>query len=362
MTVPAGMNPTMYEAMALRGEDPASYQDDPEAMIPMTDQRGQETEADPTLLAAEGMHFSGQYMNNNGPRHASHSLQDREAGMDQNKMTKAQLKEQVMNEDQGYPSNLGEANQVKALENKVTGMEQGIAQILKHLSSPSSPEAESNESTSGSPASPDVPPTPMPEVSVTVSPQNLPSIVSDALNEPDNKQPKQRQVTLKDGRKISVPAQAAPMSLGPATGVQECPPTQLEADEFTDDPWDEQIAVIPEEPKDEEPKVDPALEKVVNLVQEVNGFMQGHDVHRFWRRQLSSSLHRHVGYNGWPKKLQKEFDTLFQTYLSDPTFVSSVCRKIISMELGHALGVKQVVSFLVSVAGFTAFALIGIDG
>lgn len=285
-------------------------------------------------------------------------------------MTKGQLEEQKMNENAGYPSNLEEADKVKELEGKVTNIEAGISQILSHLGGQSSPASPvSNAPTGGNPVSPVAAPTPTPGQSVTVTPPSPNSIEPDASTEPDNRQPKQRQVTLKDGRKISVPdvaSQVTPMSLGPATGVQEQPPTQLEEDSFEGeaDPWDDPIAVVPEpdEPVPAAPPVDPNLEKVQNLVQEVNQFMQTNDVHRFWRRHISRNLHRHLGYNGWPKALQVEFNTRFQGFLQDPVFVSRCCEKVISMELGHALGVKWVVSFLVATAGFTAFALCGLDG
>jgi len=210
----------------------------------------------------------------------------------------------------------------------------------------------------------------MQEAYETAQQQSPASSVSNELNEPESRQPRLRQVTLKDGRKISVPATQAPanpMSLGPAAGVQEQPPTQLEEESFEGaDPWDDPIAVIPQDENEEHVPAaeapDPILEKVQILVQEVNGFMQTNDVHRFWRRHLSRNLHRHVGYNGWPRELQVEFDTRFKGFLQDPQFVSSVCRKVVSMELGHALGVKWVVSFLTATAGFTAFALCGLDG
>ena len=159
------------------------------------------------------------------------------------------------------------------------------------------------------------------------------------------------------------------MSLGPATDQPQAPVIleDLNDDNFTDG-WDDPIAVVPEAKQDEPSKDfkrDEEAMKVVRvqqLVQDVNGFMQTNDVHRYWRRHLSQNLHRHVGYSGWPKELQKEFDERFKGFLQDPQFVSSICRKIISMELGHALGLKWVVSFLVATAGFTTFALVGLDG
>ncbi len=379
MPAPSGMNPVIYEAMALTGENQAYSPDDPETPIPIVDQTGQEQQMDPAALVAEGMAFAGHYMAKNGPTQARHVGKARQ-------MTKGQLEEQKMNEKQGYPSNLDEAAKVKELENKVVNIEAGIGQILDRLgkvyieedmefvppgqSSPVSPA--SNVSTGGSPEFPAAPPTQIQAPLATVPQPSPVSTDSSESNEPENKPPKLRQVTLRDGRRISVPATtppATPMSLGPATD-QAQPPQQMEVEDFTNnsDDWDDPIAVVPEPEQDEsrdDPKkveADRTLARTQQLVQDVNAFMQANDVHRFWRRHVSRSLHRHVGYNGWPKELQDEFNNRFHGFLQDPQFVTSVCRKIISMELGHALGVKWVVSFLVATAGFTAFALCGLDG
>jgi hypothetical protein len=104
------------------------------------------------------------------------------------------------------------------------------------------------------------------------------------------------------------------------------------------------------------------LERLVNLVQEVNQFLVANDVHRFWRRHLSRNVHRHVGYNGWPGGLQQEFDQRFKSFLEDPAFIQTMCKKVLAFEMGEALGVKWVVSFITAAAGFTAFTLIGLDG
>lgn len=385
MPAPPGMSETMYNAMELQGEDQVFSHDNPEAPITVTDNQGQEQQMDPNALAAEGMAFAAKHMQSNGAPFPSHSLADREAGLEENKMTKAQLKEQRMNEEEGYPSNRGEANKMKALEGQIERLTALMSERLGHpgagvpaldhswgrtpltgQSSPASPV--SNVPTGGSPASPAVPLTPTQEAYAAALPLNQPKTGPPALSEPESKQPKLRQVTLRDGRKIAVPvapSPANPMSLGPATD-QSHPPTQLEEPDLNDPKWDDNpsdwddpVAVIPEP---EAPKQDPKLEKLFCLTQEVNAFMQTNDVHRFWRRHLSRNLHRHVGYNGWPKAFRAEFDQRFKGFLQDPQFVSSVCRKVLSMELGEALGVKWVVSFLVATAGFTAFALCGIDG
>jgi hypothetical protein len=394
------MNKEMMEAMSLEGGDQA-YQDNPEAPIAVPDQTGQMVEMDPTAMAAEGMTFAYRDMRENGPTHPSHSIADRERGLDVNKMTKAQLREQKMNEEEGYPSNLDEAQRVKELEGKVQNIESGISQILSHLQGvpPSGPErmdrpegpvllnpagqsspASTPQSvpTGGSPVSPVAAPIQTPGPSVTVPPPNPPSIASSESTEPENKQPKLRQVTLKDGRKISVPQISPPaMNLGPVPEQKQVPnydgtPCQRDSINFNDDGydgnWDEPIAKVPEPEQDGPPddpgrvRADMELAKTQQLVQDVNDFMRGNDVHRFWRRHLGQKVHRHVGYNGWPQKLQIEFDNRFKGFLCDPQFVTSVCRKVISMEMGHVLGAKWVTSFLVATAGFTAFALCGLDG
>ncbi len=364
------MNEQMMEAMALREETGPSYHDNPEAPIPIVDRGGQEQMVDPAAMAAEGMAYSNQYMASNGPTRATHIGKART-------MTKGQLREQRMNEDQGYPSNLTEAERVKALEGKVTNIETGIGQILSYLHGKEPQQERPSFYARGSvgqslPDSQSSEDRNVAQSSLVASPSNPLSTDSSESSKPESRQPKPRQVTLKDGRKINVPAAtspATPMSLGPATDQPQAPVIleDLNDDNFTDG-WDDPIAVVPEAKQDEPSKDfkrDEEAMKVVRvqqLVQDVNGFMQTNDVHRYWRRHLSQNLHRHVGYSGWPKELQKEFDERFKGFLQDPQFVSSICRKIISMELGHALGLKWVVSFLVATAGFTTFALVGLDG
>ena len=365
------MEQNQYDAMELQGHGSQFHYspEDPEAPIRMQHNDGQVVNMDPAAIAAEGMAFSGQYMAPNGPPMASHSIADQERGMDCNKMTKTQLKEQRMNEDSGLPSNLGEANRVKALESKVESMSTGIGQILNHLNGQSSPESPaSSEPIGGSPVSLAVPTTAIPGPAATVRQPSPQPIVSDESSLLENKQPKQRQVTLKDGRKISVPVntpQGMPMSLGPATAATDAPVPLDEDNVDSDDPWDDPIQLIEEPeapPVPNDPVADPGLERLVHLIQEVNQFMVANDVHRFWRRHLSRNLHRHLGYNGWPGGLQQEFDQRFKSFLEDPAFIQTTCKKILAFEMGEALGVKWVVSFIVASAGFTAFTLIGLDG
>ena len=362
------MTPEMADAMQLHNQGEQSFLDDPEAPISVRDARtGMMEGMSPEALAAEGLAFSHEYMGSNHPVKPLHSVADRERGLDMNKMTKAQLGEQKMNEDQGYPSNLDEAQKVRELEGKVANIESGIGAILSHLQNgQSSLESDTPPVLSGgSPESPVANKILMQAQSETVLQPSLPSTDSSGSNEPENKQPPPQQVTLSDGRKISVPQTSSrAMGLGPATDptIASTLVSGVEAPLETGDDWDNEPVVETPPPTSVEPKVDPKLEQTQHLIQEVAAFMQANDVHRFWRRHLARNVHRHVGYSGWPKPLQEEFDKRFQGFLNDPQFINTVCRKIISMEYGPALGVKWVTSFIVTAAGFTAFTLCGLDG
>lgn len=348
------MDPRMMEAMSLHDSPDQFLEDDPNAPIQLMDQSGQAMEATPEMLAAEGMAYAARHMAPNGPTTPSHNLFGAKT------MTKAQLQEQKMNEEAGYPSNLDEATKVKELEGKVANIENGIGAILSHLQNGQSSPVNVPQPavTGGNPAPRVESPTPMPEAFVTATPQSPPSIASNGSSEPDSTQQTQRQVILSDGRKINVPQTSSrAMGLGPATDV--APAGQEQLDDGDDEWGDDEVVQQLEAP--EEPKADPKIEKTQRLVQEVVTFMQANDVHRFWRRHLAQKQHRHLGYSGWSKALQAEFDKRFAGFLNDPTFVTSICRKVIDMEMGQALGVKWVCSFLVCTAGFTAFALCGLD-
>lgn len=353
----------MKQAMELQNQPDVYFGDDPEAPIQVQTPDGQIIDASPEQLAAEGLAFAYRDMGKNHPIRPLHSAADLERGLDENKMTRAQLEEQKMNEKAGYPSNLDEAQKVKELEGKVANIENGIGTILQHLQNGQSSPASVPQPvvTGGSQVSPVVNPTQMPGPSATVIPPSPPSTDFVESSEPENRQPQQRQVTLSDGRKISVPQTSSrAMGLGPASDPAPVQQDEEVVNALEDDWADEPVAEAA--PPIEPPAPDPKLEQTQQLVQEVVTFMQANDVHRFWRRHLARNVHRHVGYSGWPKPLQEEFDKRFQGFLNDPQFITTICRKIVSMEFGPALGVKWVCSFITAAAGFTAFTLCGLDG
>ena len=350
------MDQAMMDAMSLGGGN-QYLEDNFEAPIQVPDPSGQMVEVDPEALAMEGVGYAAKYMGKNGSTQATH-LGRAET------MTKAQLGQQIENEKRGYPSNLEEAEKVQELEGKVLNIEVGISQILSRLSGQSSPEKTPlSGTTGGNPESPVVPTTPQPEVFETAKQPSPLLNDSSESNEPESKQQRLRQVTLRSGKKISIPTILAQATNLGQTSDQEAPLAKPEIDlpeNFGDAAWDDDpIAVVPEVEKP--PAEDPKVKQVMNLVQEVNSFLATNDVHRFWRRTLSTGMHRHVGYSGWNKELQVEFNKRFEGFLKDPVFVSSICKKVIGMEMGYALGVKKAASFLVAVAGYTAFAMCGLE-
>jgi hypothetical protein len=360
------MNDEMMQAMSLEGNhDP--LQDHPEAPIAVPDSQGEMVEMDPAALAAEGMAFAGQYMSKNGPTMAMHSIEDRERGLDQNKMTKAQLKEQKMNEEAGYPSNLDEAQKVKDMEAKVANVDKKLDAIIAAIQHPrlahavpSSPaKTPPSDETGGSPASPVEPQIVIPAASGTVTLPSQSPTEQPESNEPENKQQPLRQVTLRDGRKVAVPRPSTPVTLGPAADQTDVVDEAMDAVDLSGSEWDDPIAVVPEAP--EEPRPDPKMLRLSKLVTDVGDFLTTNDTLRFFKKHLGNGLNRHLGYNGWSQKLRTEFDIRYKAMVTDPQFITTMCRKVLDMDLGHALDVKHVATFLAATAGFTAFALCGID-
>lgn len=317
------MNPEMEAAFQLE-----TGADNPEAHIPMDGG----AEMSPEVLAAMGVGMSAQRMAGNGPYQPTHVAPKT--------ITKAQYKEQMMREDQGYPSNPDESAKVVELEGEVSQIKKGIEAILAHLGrqSPAPPILE--RSPTGGPGF---------DVRMMEPPEKSPTLLPTVLPES-----KERKVTLSDGRQISVPA----LSLGPASNNVECDPVVEVPDDRHldrgDEGWDDVVEVIRDPEVSSKPVDNPSI-----LAGQVVEFLREGDPHRFFRRHLSR-VHRHVGYNGWDPNTKAEFDKRFKEFLNDRTFIENICKKILRMDFGHALADKHAASMVVATAGFTAFALAGL--
>ena len=258
---------------------------------------------DPGALASEGMHFASRHMQNNGPTRPLHRL------VEQPKITKAQLEEQKVNETQGYPSNLDEASKVKALEAKVSGIESGINAILTKLNG---------------------------ELTTIEHP---------------------------DPPILQTPVELLPPP-GPKMSLGSAPPTEPET-ETEDEMWDDLGPDDPEPEPQETPKSnvtqvsDSERTQLIWTVEQVYAFMKGHNCERTWRRLLTNSVHRNLGYNAWPTEFQTEWRDRFKKLLADPQFVTQQCQKILTMEFGRAIGAGKMAAFVVSIAGHLAFFFSG---
>ena len=281
-----------------------------------------------------GMGQAAKYMATNGPPYAIHLAPAKT-------MTMQEFKEQEMREKMGLPSRASEAERVQTLESKVEKIETGISQILSHLTNPG-----------GATPTPVIQPAreipiPTPVLPKESAQQTLPQELP--------QQPKT--VTLKSGKKVLIPTiQRQALNLGSTPEEIVTTPGPEE-----DDLWTEDQIVAQVEVPEEEPVEDPRLVQLQKLVEDTINFLKTHDPHRVWRKHLSTHLHRQVGYSGWSKKLQGEFDKRFQSFLSDPQMITTTCRKVLEMELGAAVGVQWVATMLVMAAGWAAFAMCGLD-
>lgn len=277
-----------------------------------------------------GLGQAARYMASNGPTHATHLAPAKT-------MTMQEFKEQEMREKMGLPSNASEAERVQTLESKVEKIETGISQILSHLTNPG-----------GATPTPIKRQGPEPEEAPQTSPQESPQ------------QPKT--VTLKSGKKVLIPTiQRQALNLGSTPEEIVTTPGPEEDDLWTEDQIVAQVEVPEYDQSTEEGITDPRLVQLQKLVEDTIDFLKTHDPHKVWRKHLSTHLHRQVGYSGWSKKLQAEFDKRFQSFLSDPQMITTTCRKVLEMELGAAVGVQWVATMLVMAAGWAAFVMCGLD-
>lgn len=329
------MTPEMEAAFALDNPQPM-YQESA-----VTQGQPEEAEMTPGQAVGMGMGMAEEYMKSNGPPHATHLARAKT-------MTRGQLEEQMKNEKDGYPSNLEEADKVKQLETKVEQIEGGVHKILAHL-------------TNLGGATP-----------IRRNPVNFPKGEESTVGHvvPTNPQPtlqpepqlQPRTVTLKNGKVVVIPTvPSRAMGLGPA-GDENPPASDLEVG--AEDLWaPDQPAIAGQVaiPADDEPAEDPRMVQLEALVSGTIEFLRSHDPHKVWRKHLVTHLHRHMGYSGWPRKFQGDFDRRFQAYLSDSQFITTTCRKVLNMELGDSVGVQWVATMAVIAAGWMAFAMSGLD-
>lgn len=320
-------------------------------------------------------------------------------------MTKDQYKEQMMNEERGLPSNLDEASRVVALEQKIENVNQKLAQILAAINPPRM--SEMFDPKTGMLMDPQeaiqpVAPPPTPQENLVAVPQPPPiqpgqvryhpPLQTDAppTEPPTPEVPVSPPVTSQQPSPQPASQETAPptssVSLGPVGSQGPDPtsddvslgedravverPLSPDQDQFLDDVIEKaesspsetvsDIASLIEE--NGEPTVDlveqKRLERQQVLTDQVSSWLVSKNPHSFWKKFLSSACNKNLSYNTWPPEFQASFDKRFQDMLGDPSFISTLCGRIIKMQNGHMVAPNVAGAFIVVIAGMLSFALL----
>jgi hypothetical protein len=359
---------------------------------------------DETMVVAGGLARSAQYMAQNGPTRPIQRVNTTP------KMTKAQYREQVMNEQMGYPSNLEEANRVKNLETQVSNIHQGMDRILQALNpQPHVPPHHSTAPAHPAPYQPGVAPPTHPAPPPGVDPSRIPPPPSMQYPHPMTQPPVHPtdqptvQVVVPPSSTPPPPETAGPVSMGPTGSVI---PTvthdgithpvgqgvQYQYDRVgnaylpdgTPVPDPQPIQVLPppvqefptggDMPPAEIPieQIEPVLEAqpdpsavaeqeqlvhLQTLVSQVQEHLRTKDAHKFLRRFIAGSCNKNLSFNTWPPALQDAFNQRFQPMLDDATFISTMCKRILSFQNGHLVAPHVAGAFITVCAGIIAFTM-----
>jgi len=322
-------------------------------------------------VASQGMTNSLRYMQSNGP---TYPIQLKRNLRQPTTMTQAQLEEQKMNESQGLPSNIDEASRVVALEGKIETMEGGINAILQHLQGGQPPTPQARPAvvppvrTSLLPVPPPVPvprliPVPVPPdpemarlTTQPVSPVSTPDffphlstptetesdrierIVQERLAEARAKSDEQDQIQLTEERPYGV----------------DRDPIQLTEEALSPD----EISVsVVEEPLVVDQAEQLKLQRQETLVSQTTQWIQVKDPLKFFKRFVGTTCNKNLSFNTWPATTQAAFTERFDAMVRDPSFISTLCGRILNMENGHLVAPHVAGAFITVIAGFLSFAM-----
>ena len=282
-------------------------------------------------------------------------------------MTKDQYKEQMMNEEKGLPSNLDEASRVVSLEQKVKDVDSKLDQILVAITGgllnvpPPTPQAKPA-------AVPQPPPVQPGQLRYHPPlPTNAPVTETPIAEVPASLPATSQQPSLPLASQETAPP-TSPLSLGPV-GSQGPDPTN------DDVSLEEDVAVVLDQSSSSEnigidalieesgtPAVDPVEEKRLErqqiLTDQVSTWLGTKNPHSFWKKFLSSACNKNLSYNTWPLEFRNSFDKRFQQMIGDPTFISTLCGRIVKMQNGHLVAPNVAGAFIVVIAGMLSFALL----
>ncbi len=325
--------------------------------------------------ASRGMANAQHYMAANGPPFPIQLQRN----LNQPKiMTQAQLEEQKMNESQGLPSNLDEASRVVALEGKMETMSGGINAILQHLQGgpPPTPQVRPDAVPPVQPTQPLPPPrvqvpmtTPefIPPVPPTVlpttrpaSPGSTPAFFPHHSNPPETEEARIEaivqerlaaitQADLEDGVEV------LDEQLQDAKRIAHAGRNSIELTEDALSPDEMEIEVV------EEPEIDHQenlrLQRLETLVTDATQWIKVKDPLKFFKRFIGTTCNKNLSFNTWPATTQAAFTERFETTVRDPSFISTVCSRIMNMDNGHLVAPHVAGAFITTLAGFLSFAM-----
>jgi len=183
------------------------------------------------------------------------------------------------------------------------------------------------------------------------------------------------------------PSPRTPMGLGGAPSNSEPPQSEPVTSNPTttmDSPTTEEItgqltnpnSTLSEPPAKSDPELDPAEQdwpnpeppgldqmtqynhgdvQVSRMVDSVKDWFARKDVHKWFRRLLANNIHQRVAYNDWPPDMRAEFNGKFRELLTNEALLTMVCRKVLRMQTGNAVGSIGLAGLCAAMAGFIAF-------
>lgn len=254
-------------------------------------------------------------------------------------MTKSQLRKYKI-EKEGFMDPTGKSR-MDSLENKLDQLLGIVTTVLEGKVDPGSPVSSTSQ---------------VPQGPVASDHQESLDVVETTHGQPDKVEirppsPSQTVVTVSSDSTPTVSVGSSPTDKPLETITEETDPT---------DDWSS-LMENPEDTQEPETETDPKIERAVQLTSNVVKFLGTHDPHKRFR-QFLPKIHRMMGYSGWSKEMQKEFDFRFKSLLSNGVFITNICRQIQDMQSGKAIGEKAASSLVVATAGFMCFGLMGTTG
>lgn len=112
------------------------------------------------------------------------------------------------------------------------------------------------------------------------------------------------------------------------------------------------------EPDEPEQIPGPNLALVANLEKMALEWIKRKDAHRAIRGFFAQSIHKYVGYSGWPRHFQVAFDDKFKALLSNQRMIRDVASKVSLFANGPGISDQGIAGLFIAICGVIAFYMI----